>query len=161
MITVKLDLDIKGIANLEEDAKLLQSKKVHVGILSDSVNGKSTNAQIAEANEREFGWITGLGTFVPPRSTIRLPLEMKEEEIREAAIKEIHAIDEESVNNAFEALGRAALQAIHEAFDSQGFGQWEGNAPSVVARKGKNSPMVDKGNLKQAYSYEVVDGSET
>ncbi len=124
-----------------------------VGILTDSPNKKTTNAVIAAANEREYGWVTGLGTFVPPRSTIRLPLSVREDEIKKAAADNITELD--NLDGAINAMGQACLDAIHDAFKTGGYGQWPKNAPSTIEKKGRNEPMVDDGILENAYSYEV------
>ena len=153
-LTVKIDFDMSPLIKLEEDVQLL-NKKVHVGILNDSPNKDTTNAVIAAANEREYGWVTGIGTFVPPRSTIRLPITMKENEIRDASVSKLTTLDEAHINEALDTMGATALKAIQEAFSTGGYGQWERNAPSTIEKKGRDEPMVDEGILREAYSYEV------
>lgn len=146
--TIDLDLSRFNIPDV-------QSREGKVGIINDSPNKKTTNAVIAEANEREYGWITGIGTFVPPRSTIRVPLEMKRDEILKRTAESLTEFTQKGIDNAIEEMGQACLDAIQGAFDTGGYGQWEDNAPSTIRQKGRNEPMVDEGILRSAYSYEV------
>jgi hypothetical protein len=146
--TIELDLSRFNVPEVE-------SREGRVGILTDSPNKKTTNAVIAEANEREYGWITGLGTFVPPRSTIRLPLEMKREEILKRTAESLTEFTQKGIDKAVDEMGQACLDAIQGAFDTGGYGQWERNAPSTIRQKGRDEPMVDEGILRGAYSYEV------
>lgn len=34
------------------------------------------------------------------------------------------------------------------------------NAPSTIAKKGSDNPLIDTGHLRQSINYEIVDGSE-
>lgn len=149
-LTLDLNLDMSMLNQLD-----LKSREGKVGILTDSPNKNTTNAVIAAANEREYGWITGLGTFIPPRSTIRMPLEVKQEEILKSASDSINEINQKNIDEAIEVMGQACLDAIQGAFDTGGYGQWARNAPSVIEKKGRDEPMVDEGILRNAYSYEV------
>lgn len=149
-LTLDLNLDMSMLNQFD-----LKSREGEVGILTDSPNKNTTNAVIAAANEREYGWITGLGTFVPPRSTIRMPLEVKQEEILKSVSDSISEINQKNIDEAIEVMGQACLDAIQGAFDTGGYGQWPRNAPSVIEKKGRDEPMIDEGILRNAYSYEV------
>ena len=149
-LTLDLQLDMSMLNQFD-----LKSREGKVGILTNSPNKNITNAVIAAANEREYGWITGLGTFVPPRSTIRMPLEVKQEEILKSSSDSISEINQKNIDEAIEVMGQACLDAIQGAFDTGGYGQWPRNAPSVIEKKGRDEPMVDEGILRNAYSYEV------
>ena len=149
-LTLDLELDMSMLNQYD-----LKSREGKVGVLSDSPNKNTTNAVIAAANEREYGWITGIGTFVSPRSTIAMPLAVKEDDILKAASDSITDVTQKSIDNAVEAMGQACLDAIHGAFDTGGYEQWPRNAQSVIEKKGRDEPMVDEGILRDAYSYEV------
>ena len=151
---MELTLDLQIDASLF-DSLDLQSREGRVGVLSDSPNKDTTNAAIAQINEREYGWVSDWGTFVPPRSTIGLPLAVKEDDILKATSDSITDVTQKSIDSAIEVMGQACLDAIHGAFDTGGYGQWPRNAPSVIERKGRDEPMVDEGILRGAYSYEV------
>ena len=54
-------------------------------------------------------------------------------------------------------IGIAALDQIHEAFDTQGFGEWQPNRPSTIAEKGSEDPLIDTGDFERAITFEVED----
>lgn len=56
------------------------------------------------------------------------------------------------------ALGIAGVEQIQEAFDTEGFGEWQPNAPQTIARKGSDKPLIDTGRLRGAVTYEVENG---
>lgn len=147
-LTVKLDLSKFKMPDLK-------SRSGKVGILTDSPNKKTTNAAIARLNEMEFGYVNSKGVFVPARSTIRLPLTVQEQEIVRKTEEAITDATQEGIDAGIEAMGKACLEAIEGAFETKGYGQWASNAPSTIAKKGADTPMVDEGILKEAYSYEV------
>lgn len=157
MITASVKVDVTALKILEKQADKLTKKVVRVGVLQPVTDHETNTAVIAAANEREYGWITGIGTFVPPRSTVRLPVEMKEKEIARAGTDALTDFEDETIKSALNAMGDSALNAIQEAFDTQGFGQWPDNAPSVQKRKKRNEPMVDDGVLRKNYSKEIVN----
>lgn len=53
------------------------------------------------------------------------------------------------------ALGAAAVAQIQEAFETQGFDEWEPNAPQTIAKKGSADPLIDTGRLKKTVTFEV------
>ena len=145
--TIKSDLDMEGLSEVYKTCAELE-KKVHAGVFTPR------NATIAEANEREFGFINDENIFVPSRSTVRLPLEMAEEQIRERALSKLTELTPQAASAAVDELGKQAVIAMETAFDTQGYGQWADNAPYTIRRKGRNEPMVDTGELRSSYKYE-------
>lgn len=146
--TLNTSLDMSGLEEVYKAAQELE-KKVHAGVFT------SRNATIAEANEREVGFRNDEGYFVPPRSTIRLPLEIVEEQIRDRALSKLTEFTPNVARETVEELGRQAVIAMEDAFDTQGYGQWADNAAYTIRQKGRNEPMVDTGELRKSYKYEV------
>lgn len=146
--TLKTDLDMSGLDEVYKAAEELQ-KKVHAGVFT------SRNATIAEANEREFGFENDEHIWVPSRSTVRLPLEMAEEQIRDRALVKLTEFTPNVTRETVDELGRQAVVAMENAFDTQGYGQWQDNAAYTIRQKGRNEPMVDTGELRKSYKYEV------
>lgn len=148
--SLKINLDMSGLDIVYAACRELE-KKVHAGVFT------TRNATIAAANEREYGFINDEGVFVPSRSTVRLPLEMAEEQIRDRSLSKLTALTPDVASETIEELGRQAVIAMEDAFDTQGYGQWKDNAAYTIKQKGRNEPMVDTGELRESYSYEVVD----
>lgn len=55
------------------------------------------------------------------------------------------------------SLGIAALEQIKEAFETEGFGEWQPNAPQTIAQKGSASPLIDTGRLRKSVTFEVEE----
>ena len=53
-------------------------------------------------------------------------------------------------------LGASCVDAIQEAFDTHGFGEWQPNAPSTIKAKGSSSPLIDTGALRGKIVAEVI-----
>lgn len=139
--------DMSGLNRMKKALKELE-KKVRVGVPDEYA---------LLADKLELGFVPPFGAFSPPRSHLRLPLEMKEKEIAHRAVSKLTEITPEKCKKAVEELGRASLDAINESFDTAGFGNWDDNTRYTISRKGRNEPNVDTGNLRDSYDYEVVE----
>lgn len=142
--------DFSRLENLLKDLGVDHS--VDVGVFKDAKtpDGESV-AGYGAANE--FGVVE---KKIPARSFIRMPLEEKQEEIAEYV--DGHArehIESGDIKAIFEDIGIAAQSKIQEAFDTEGFGTWAPNADATIARKKSDTPLIDKGLLRKAVTYEV------
>lgn len=142
--------DFSRMENLLKDLGVDHS--VDVGVFKDAKtpDGESV-AGYGAANE--FGVVE---KKIPARSFIRMPLEEKQDEIAEYV--DGHAqehLEGGDVSAIFEDIGIAAQSKIQEAFDTEGFGTWAPNADATIARKGSDTPLIDKGLLRKAVTYEV------
>lgn len=129
---------------------------VKVGIFGNKTarTGKSktkTNAELGALHE--FGSFS-LG--IPARSFLRWPLFFRQRFI----IKEASAGATKLMFNGqwilvLKRLGIACERAVLQAFASRGFGSWAPNAPSTIARKGSDAPLIDTGQLRRAIASKV------
>ena len=101
---------------------------------------------------------------IPARSFLKLPLED-----RKRLLKNITKnIDFDELMEYIEKtgdleslaimIGAGAVETINEAFESEGFGQWQPDNPYTTERKGSGRPLQDTGKLKKSISYEVTNG---
>lgn len=106
-----------------------------------------------------FGSITN---NIPPRDPLIMPIERNRREI-------VRALESGMVRAAFEAkdykkiyeiLGVKALEYVHMAFETGGFGSWPPNAPATIAAKGSAAPLIDTRQLDRAMTTDVVKASE-
>ena len=140
-------------SQLEELIKgLKEPHSVDIGVFKDAKtpDGKSV-AEYMAANE--FGSIE---RNLPVRSSIRMPLEVKQGEI--AAYAEGHArehIESGDIAAIFEDIGIAGQAKIQEAFDSDGFGTWAPDSDKTIARKGSDAVLIDTGLARKSVTYEV------
>ena len=56
------------------------------------------------------------------------------------------------------AIGAKTVEVIQMEFSTSGFGEWAPNSPMTIENKGSAMPLIDKGRLRGAITYEVEDG---
>jgi hypothetical protein len=140
---------------------------VRVGIMGQ----KNTRSDDSGQTNADIGFIheygkpaTAHSPAIPERSFLRMPILFKSNVI----IKETQQfIDLQSSGSKFidkkpfdvvavlTQLGIACERAILDAFDSRGFEKWKKNAPSTIARKHGEQPLIDLGFLRKSISSEV------
>jgi hypothetical protein len=136
--------------NLLRDLSVPHS--VDIGVFKDAKtpDGESV-AEYGAANE--FGVVE---KKIPARSFIRLPLEFKQDEIAEYVDGRAQDhLEEGDIPAIFEDIGIAGQSKIQDAFDTEGFGTWAPNAEITIALKKSSAPLIDKGLLRKAVTYEV------
>lgn len=141
----------------------IQDTIVRIGVADSSQVEKAKIHEIGTSHTMEFeeDGIKYKVKGVPARSFIRMPLSL----FLPAALEEAHAFIDEHDNNVDaqkigEALGQVGVEVIHEAFESQGFGQWLGHQSSEYKEYNDN-PVLDKtGKLKNSIDYEVIHKGE-
>ena len=130
------------------------------------------NADVGYANE--FGSRTGYtaidartgkkihGAKIPERSFLRMPL-MDHLEDKAALIGagvRSALVGDDTPKGATDALGIAAVSTVREAFDTNGFGQWEENSRATIAFKGGQAdPLIATGQLRDSITSQTVQGA--
>lgn len=108
---------------------------------------------------------------IPPRSWLQKPLERSNElskKVRKNAklAKEDIELAELFISEYGEngilldlayAVAQGAIELIDEGFQSSGFGEWQANAPLTIKQKGSAMPLIDKGDLRRAVTYEIEE----
>ena len=100
---------------------------------------------------------------IPARSFLQMPLERKGElmkRLKEHGFKQIDDLmDHITETGDYESLGiiigGVAVEQIQEAFDTEGWGEWEPDSPLTIENKGSAKPLIDKGSLRSRVTYEV------
>ena len=89
---------------------------------------------------------------IPPRPAFRTTIEKQSPEWGDRLGKALVATDYDG-ERSLRLLG----QSMRDDLESS-IAQWSTpeNAPSTIARKGFNDPLVDKGDMQRAPAYEVV-----
>ena len=126
-----------------------------VGILGNNARKDETdmtNAQVGAIHE--FG---SRSRNIPERSFLRYPLKIampkKSAVLGKAYMKAIEAQD---VKQAYEVLGNVGRGVVLSAFRNKGYGRWRDLSPvTVAAKKGKDTPLIDSGELRKSISYDV------
>jgi hypothetical protein len=142
----KLDLALRSI-----EQKITRGGVLRVGFLEKSrypagKNGKPLHvAQVAFWNE--FGT-----THAPPRPFFRTTIQRKSKDWGDRVSKAVVA-----TNYDGEAALRLVGQSMRDDIENS-IAQWSSppNAPSTIAKKGFDKPLVDKGIMQRAVDFEVV-----
>lgn len=154
----RIRINTKGIEKLGK--ALGDEYSIKVGIMGSKAQQKHndttlTNAQIGALNE--YG---SARREIPRRSFLREPLQ----EHLATYLKSKKAFSEKEIDQAVKEgtlldlakkVGVVAEQVIQEAFATRGFGKWKPNAPSTIARKGSDSPLIDTGQLRRSITSKV------
>lgn len=134
------DVD-KGRRRLRRLMRQLDAGEVVVGALDEE-----NAAKLAFA---EFGTATA-----PPRPVVRQTLDANARRYGDMMEREVLAgIDgKKSAPNVLDAVGRAFMKDLRQAILDF---STPGNAPSTIAAKGKDDPLVDSGELVRGIVYKV------
>ena len=144
----KLDLALQAI-----EKKITRGGVLRMGFLEKSTYpaGKKNAAPLHVAQVafwNEFGTVRS-----PARPSFRTTIRRKSKEWGERVGKAVIATNYD---------GRKALalvgQSMRDDLENE-IAQWSSppNAPSTIARKGFDKPLVDSGTMQRAPDYEVVD----
>ena len=114
---------------------------------------KLTMAQLAEV--MEYGAITGKKTHIPPRPMLRMTARLKSKDWVQPAGELSNEVTSGKLKgaSAYETLGMLIADDIKGVMNTSSL--FTPNAPSTVKRKGKNTPLIDTGELRDAVDYKV------
>lgn len=148
-----IKIDLSGLQQL--DKFLSSQKQAHLGIFQSEDARDDKNSNVAIGAKHEFG---SFSENIPQRSWLRMPVKVKANDIAgntAIAIKN-NLTNPKGVDIVAKSIGVAGLGVIQEAFDTKGFGQWKPNSPATIAAKGgKNTPLIEKAELRQAVTFSV------
>lgn len=157
MTDTKINFDLSGLDKLRK--QLGENMIAKVGYLGSGkgqeqhAGTQATNTDIALVHE--FGSATN---NIPPRSTLRMPIEHKKEEIvtflQSDKIKKL--IEAGEITKVYQLLGVFGEKIVQEAFESGGFGMWPPLKEATIKAKGGDAILIDTGQLRRAVSSEVA-----
>lgn len=148
-----MSLDMKALRRLAAEAAKLGTVKV--GVLASkggaARRGKISMAELAAIHE--FG---SPAAGVPERSFIRRTFAAKEQQLATFSARLAAAIigGQMSVNRALDLLGAWGASEVKKTI-TEGEGVPPPNAPTTIAKKGSDRPLVDTGRLLGAIQWEV------
>lgn len=151
---VSKDMDIAGLGALQEfgcDIKITQKMAAYLHFTAEDLG-------LPKLEKQGDGYV-----HIPARSWLQMPLE-KRQALKKKIISKFGDYKEVVEDYIAETgdlyslalmVGASAVELIQEAFDTDGYGQWAANSPYTVASKGSSKPLVDKGKLRGAVTFEV------
>lgn|GEM_PF-5721353 len=114
-----------------------------------------TNADIGVIHE--FG---APKARMPERSFLRMPvLSRLDDELKKTSAKNwMSLLVHGGLVGLLGLIGQSAVNVIHDAFNTGGFGRWQKLNPKTVARKGSAEILVETTQLRRSISFAVVAG---
>ena len=158
MAAGSVSIDTDTLERIREDFRKNGGARVHVGVLGGfaerSEGDGPNNAEIGAAHE--FGVIS---KNLPARSFLRMPVIQEMPDALEKTDKNLWAklIINGGLRKALALLGAYALDVIHLAFETGGFGAWQKLKAATIRRKGSSAILIDTAQLRQSITAEIVD----
>lgn len=152
--TININLDMSGFKQVEKACKAL-SHTVEVGILHNP-----REAKIAELQHNGgigtyyYGPFEGEEVSVPQRPFLREAMEFYGKEILEDGLSQMKDFTEESAEKTLNRVGDESKYIVQKQIDY--YAQAGGNSLRTIITKGKDSPLIDKGDMRASIEYEVI-----
>lgn len=152
--TVKTELDLSGFKEIEKACKAL-SKTVEVGILHNAEEAEiGTLQHDGGVGYYAYGAFKGQEVMIPPRPFLANAMNHYGKEILESEAPKLSDFSENTANTVLDRVGEKAVFATQFVIDE--YARDGGNSDRTIITKGKDSPLIDKGNLRASIEYEVV-----
>lgn len=151
--TINIKLDFSGLQEVKKTCKEL-SKTVEVGILHNSEEAQIGALQhFGGVGRYTYGPYEGQEVDVPPRPFLASAMEHFGKDILESEVHNISFTDSSSARTVLDRVGDKSRLVVQGEIDS--IAAMGGNSPRTIETKGKDSPLIDKGNLRASIEYEV------
>lgn len=149
---------LKQTGDYLKELKKMRSMHVVVGLPKDKVGGKiygEGTTVMAVGAIHEYG-----GGDVPQRSWLRVPFQVKRDELSEAIAKQAKAVfdGKKTADKALGLIGAVATNISKDAFTTNGYGKWPALKASTINAKGSSKPLLDTGTLRNSITWQVRNG---
>lgn len=153
--TVNTKLDLSGFKTIEKVCKAL-SKTVEVGILNNAEEAEIGKLQhFGGTGYYSYGPFKGQEVSVPPRPFLANAMNHYGKEILESESSKLSDFSEKTAKNILNRVGEKSVFATQYVIDE--YASEGGNSMRTIITKGKDSPLIDKGNLRASIEYEVEE----
>ena len=152
--TVSVKLDLSGFDELKKACKEL-SRKVEVGILHNPKEAAIGSLQhYGGTGVYQYGMFKGEEVDVPPRPFLSNAIEHYGQDILNSEAQILENFDVKTAQMVLDRVGEKAVSVTQFVIDE--FSHIPDNSERTVLTKGKNTPLIDKGNLRESIEYEVM-----
>jgi hypothetical protein len=164
--TVKVRDSGLGLADLRESLDRLSRERVLVGIPEGTAPRDPVSGQPSPVNNAELMFIHSEGSAlrrIPKRRVLQPAIEAPDnwaritKAMQSVAVAEMDGDHRLAVEN-LKKTGTIGSNAAKRWFTDPRNG-WPPNAPSTIARKGSDKPLIDLGELRRAITFAVEDGN--
>jgi hypothetical protein len=117
-------------------------------MLKDSGKASNGASYVDIATWNEYGT-----KRIPSRPFIRISADTNKQAWAKMAQQCVNdVIDGDSPREAVQVIGHRMVEDIREVFGSS---KLKANAPSTIAKKGRNEPLVDSGEMRRRVNFRV------
>lgn len=142
-----IDRDL-GYNRIMRDLQKLYGMEVVAGMLKDSGKAKNGASYVDIATWNEYG--TGR---IPSRPFIRISADINKAAWAKMAQQCVNdVIDGDNPRDAAQVVGHRMVEDIRKVFGSS---ELKANAPSTIAKKGRNEPLVYSGEMRRRVNFRI------
>lgn len=145
-----IDRDL-GFNRIMRNLQKLYGMEVVAGMLRDSGKASNGASYVDIATWNEYG--TGR---IPSRPFIRISADTNKAAWAKIAQQCVNnVIDGDSPRDAAQVVGHKMVEDIRKVFGDTS--KLKANAPSTVAKKGRNEPLVDSGEMRRRVNFRIEE----
>ena len=145
-----IDRDL-GFNRIMRDLERLDGTEVVAGMLRDSGKAENGASYVDIATWNEYGT-----RRIPSRPFIRISADTNKQSWEKLAQQCVNGvIDGDSPRDAAQVVGHRMAEDIRKVFGDTS--KLKANAPSTVAKKGRNEPLVDSGEMRRRVNFRVEE----
>ena len=143
-----IDHDL-GFNRIMRDLQKLDGLEVVAGMLKDSGKASNGASYVDIATWNEYGT-----KRIPSRPFIRISADTNKaawSKMAQQAVNDV--IDGDSPREAAKVIGHRMVEDIRKVFGDTS--KLKDSAPSTIAKKGRNEPLVDNGEMRRRVNFRV------
>ena len=143
-----IDRDL-GFNRIMRDLQKLYGMEVVAGMLKDSGKAENGASYVDIATWNEYGT-----SRIPSRPFIRISADTNKQVWTKLAQQCVNGvIDGDSPRDAAQVVGHRMVEDIRKVFGDTS--KLKANAPSTIAKKGRNEPLVDSGEMRRRVNFRI------
>ena len=145
-----IDRDL-GYNRIMRDLQKLYGMEVVAGMLKDSGKAENGASYVDIATWNEYGT-----SRIPSRPFIRISADTNKAAWAKLAQQCVNdVIDGDSPRDAAQVVGHRMVEDIRKVFGDTS--KLKANAPSTIAKKGRNEPLVDSGEMRRRVNSRIEE----
>lgn len=148
VLTAVIDRDL-GFNRVIRNLQKLDGVEVVAGMLRDSGKAENGASYVDIATWNEYGT-----RRIPSRPFIRISADTNRQvwaKIAQQCVNDV--IDGDDPRDAAQVIGHHMVEDIRKVFGD--ISKLKANAPSTIAKKGRNEPLVDSGEMRRRVNFRV------
>lgn len=143
-----IDRDL-GFNRIMRDLEKLDGMEVVAGMLRDSGKASNGASYVDIATWNEYGT-----RRIPSRPFIRISADTNRQAWAKMAQQCVNGvIDGDSPTEAAQVIGHRMVEDIRKVIGDKS--KLAPNAPSTIAKKGRNEPLVDSGEMRRRVNFRI------